>query len=103
LLKDAPILIMDEATSALDSKTERAVQTALENVRRGRTTLIIAHRLSTIESADRIVVMDRGRIVESGAHAELLGAGGAYARLYRSQFTQDGFQNEESGGSGSGQ
>jgi subfamily B ATP-binding cassette protein MsbA len=97
LLKDAPILIMDEATSALDSKTERAVQTALENVRRGRTTLIIAHRLSTIESADRIVVMEQGRIVESGAHAELLGAGGAYARLYRAQFTQDGARNEESG------
>lgn len=87
LLKDAPILIMDEATSALDSHTERQVQQALENARRGRTTLIIAHRLSTVENADRILVMECGRIVESGVHADLLQADGAYARLHRAQFS----------------
>lgn len=87
LLKDAPILILDEATSALDSHTERQVQQALENVRRGRTTLVIAHRLSTIENADRILVMERGRIAEFGMHAELLRSGGPYARLHRAQFS----------------
>jgi len=83
LLKDAPVLILDEATSALDHESERMVQTALESVRRGRTCLVIAHRLSTVESADRIVVMDRGRIVETGDHRSLLARGGPYARLYR--------------------
>ena len=83
LLKDAPLLVLDEATSALDSESERQVQAALEVLMRGRTTLVIAHRLSTIERADRILVLDRGRIVESGRHADLLDAGGAYARLYR--------------------
>ncbi|MBC7727172.1 MAG: lipid A export permease/ATP-binding protein MsbA [Microbacteriaceae bacterium] len=86
LYKDAPILILDEATSALDSESERAVQTALETLMRGRTTLIIAHRLSTVEHADRIAVMQAGRVVEVGPHAQLLAAGGLYARLHSMQF-----------------
>ena len=86
LYKNAPILILDEATSALDSESERAVQAALDTLMHGRTTLIIAHRLSTIEHADRIVVMDAGRVVESGPHAALLAAGGLYARLHALQF-----------------
>jgi subfamily B ATP-binding cassette protein MsbA len=85
LLKNAPILILDEATSALDTQSERAVQAALDVLMQNRTTLVIAHRLSTIESADRIVVLQHGRIVESGAHAELLARDGAYAGLYRMQ------------------
>jgi tetraacyldisaccharide 4'-kinase len=88
LLKDAPVLILDEATSALDTTSERYIQAALEEVMRGRTTLVIAHRLSTIEKADVIVVLDSGRIVEQGTHAELLGIGGVYASLYQSQFTE---------------
>jgi subfamily B ATP-binding cassette protein MsbA len=86
LLKDAPVLILDEATSALDSESERHVQAALEALMRGRTTIVIAHRLSTIERADRIAVLDGGRVVESGRHAELLARGGLYARLHRVQF-----------------
>jgi subfamily B ATP-binding cassette protein MsbA len=86
ILKDAPVLILDEATSALDAESEHLVQTALAGLLRGRTTLIIAHRLSTIERADRIVVMDDGRIVETGTHATLLAAGGTYAALHRMQF-----------------
>lgn len=82
LYKDAPVLILDEATSALDTESERAVQSALQRLMQGRTTLVIAHRLSTVQHADRIVVMDAGRIVEIGNHAELLALGGAYARLY---------------------
>ena len=85
-MKDAPILILDEATAALDNEAERLVQEALNTVRRGRTSLIVAHRLSTIEQADRSVVLDGGRIVESGTHRDLLAAGGAYARLYSAGF-----------------
>ncbi|MSQ71274.1 MAG: lipid A export permease/ATP-binding protein MsbA [Betaproteobacteria bacterium] len=86
LLKDAPVLLLDEATSALDSESERHVQAALATLMRGRTTIVIAHRLSTIEYADRIVVLQRGRVAETGTHAELLVRNGLYARLHRIQF-----------------
>ena len=85
LLKDAPILILDEATSALDSESERQVQSALAVLMRNRTTLVIAHRLSTIEHADRILVVDKGQIVESGSHAQLMKVGGYYANLRQLQ------------------
>ena len=88
LLKDAPILILDEATSALDSESERQIQAALDEVMRGRTTLVIAHRLSTVENADTIVVMNEGRIVETGTHASLMASGKIYASLYDAQFTE---------------
>ena len=86
LIKNAPILILDEATSALDNESERQVQASLETLMKGRTTLVIAHRLSTVQNADRIVVLDHGRILESGSHAQLLTHDGAYAALYKMQF-----------------
>jgi len=89
LLKDAPILILDEATSALDNESERHIQAALDTVIRGRTTIVIAHRLSTIESANVIVVLDEGRIVESGDHKSLLEKGGLYAELHGAQFQDE--------------
>jgi subfamily B ATP-binding cassette protein MsbA len=89
LFKDPPILILDEATSALDTESERLVQQALNNLMRGRTTLVIAHRLSTIRSADKIVVLDRGAIVEMGPHEELLARRGVYRKLHDLQFLDD--------------
>jgi len=86
LLKDAPVLILDEATSALDTESERRIQAALAALVRNRTTLVIAHRLSTIEQADLIVVLDDGRVAETGTHAQLLAQGGLYSQLHRMQF-----------------
>jgi subfamily B ATP-binding cassette protein MsbA len=86
VLKNAPILILDEATSALDTESERAVQAALDDLMKDRTTICIAHRLSTILHADMIVVLDQGRIVETGSHAELSQRGGVYQKLYELQF-----------------
>jgi subfamily B ATP-binding cassette protein MsbA len=88
VLKDAPLLILDEATAALDNESERLVQAALERLIPNRTTFVIAHRLSTIERADQVLVMDAGRIVEVGSHAELLAHGGVYAQLHRAQFRE---------------
>jgi ATP-binding cassette, subfamily B, bacterial MsbA len=86
LLKNAPLLVLDEATSALDNESERLVQQALDTLMQGRTTLVIAHRLSTIRSADRIVVLVRGQIVEQGTHDELLALNGDYRKLHDLQF-----------------
>jgi ATP-binding cassette, subfamily B, bacterial MsbA len=93
LLKDAPILVLDEATSALDNESEFYIQAALDEIMKGRTTLVIAHRLSTIESADLIVVMDAGRLVEAGTHTELLAKNGAYAQLHSRNFAEDDFDD----------
>ena len=89
ILKYAPILILDEATSALDTESERHIQAALDEVMKNRTTLVIAHRLSTIENSDRIIVMDKGQIIESGTHSELLANAGHYAKLYQMQFQDE--------------
>jgi subfamily B ATP-binding cassette protein MsbA len=89
LLKNSPVLILDEATSSLDTKSERRIQEALSTLMKDRTTLVIAHRLSTVESADQIIVLDQGRVVESGTHKELLAAAGVYAGLHEMQFTTE--------------
>jgi subfamily B ATP-binding cassette protein MsbA len=89
LIKNAPILILDEATSSLDTESELAVQRALENLMRGRTTFVIAHRLSTVRNADRIIAIVQGRIVEEGNHDQLMARNGEYRRLYEMQFQVD--------------
>src|SRR5690606_36475404 len=87
LLRDAPILILDEATSALDTESERLVQEAIERLMQDRTVLVIAHRLASVRDADRIVVLEDGRVVEQGTHAQLFAAGGLYSRLHDLQFS----------------
>ncbi len=89
VLKDAPVLVLDEATASLDSRLEREIREATRRLALGRTTLVIAHRLSTVLAADQILVLDGGRIVERGRHAELLARGGLYASLYEEQFTEE--------------
>ena len=86
MLKNPPLLLLDEATSALDAESERMVQAALESAMQGRTTLVIAHRLATVQRADRIIVMDKGMIIEQGTHAQLVQQGGMYSRLAALQF-----------------
>ncbi len=88
ILRDPPILILDEATSSLDTESEQLIQRALDRLLTGRTVFVIAHRLSTVSGADRILVLEDGRVVGSGTHSELLEAGGTYRRLYDLQFTQ---------------
>lgn len=86
ILADSPVLILDEATSSVDTRTEQLIQSAMDNLMKGRTSFVIAHRLSTIRNADQILVMQEGDIVEQGTHEELLAKGGAYAKLWNSQF-----------------
>jgi subfamily B ATP-binding cassette protein MsbA len=88
MLRNAPILLLDEATSSLDTESERQVQDALATLMKGRTTIVIAHRLSTVLDADKIYVLDHGRVVESGTHGELIAKCGLYARLYQHQFDE---------------
>jgi subfamily B ATP-binding cassette protein MsbA len=92
ILKDPAVLILDEATSSLDTESERLIEDAMERLLVGRTTLIIAHRLSTVRRADRLIVLDHGRIVEEGSHTELVARGGLYARLYQQQFREGDVQ-----------
>jgi subfamily B ATP-binding cassette protein MsbA len=94
ILKNAPILVLDEATASLDNRAEREVQSALEALERGRTTIVIAHRLSTVRNADNIVVLKDGRIVEMGTHEELLARGGEFAKLYALQFSEEAPQED---------
>lgn len=89
MVENAPMLILDEATSNVDTRTEELIQTAMDNLTRGRTSFVIAHRLSTIKNADLILVMNHGNIVEQGTHGELIGQNGFYAQLYNAQFTNE--------------
>ncbi|MCK4420592.1 ABC transporter ATP-binding protein, partial [candidate division WOR-3 bacterium] len=91
ILKNPPILILDEATSSLDAEAERLVQDAMAELLKGRTAIVIAHRLSTVRNADRIIVIDKGEIVEEGSHKELFESGGLYARLYELQFKDEDY------------
>ena len=87
ILRNAPVLLLDEATSALDAENERSVQEAFDHLSMGRTTIVVAHRLATVKKADRIIVLDKGRIVEQGKHEKLISEKGVYARLASLQFT----------------